>query len=415
MSTMQAAGPRWPFDRSPGCPLDLPPQIAQLREKCPISEVRLWDDSPALLLTRYDDVRSALRNPAISSDTGLDGFPQATRELLAMRASQRSFIRMDPPAHDAHRRMLVRDFTVARVATYKPFIEDVVSSLLDDMRRAGPPADIVTALAQRVPSAVICMLLDLPLDDAGFFRDQLTAWMSLESTPEESLAAATALRGYFDRVVDARAAALGDDIISRLIRDHLATGELTRDELLHMLHLLLTGGFDTTVGTIALGTIALLQHPGQVAELQADPGLVPNAVEEVLRYTSVTHHTAYRLARADIDINGHHVPAGAGVIAPVSVANRDPGRFPSPDTFDIHRDARTHVAFGFGLHQCLGQALARLELQVIYAQLFDRLPSLRLAAEAGTLQYTNAMVYGVAHVPVTWDTAAPTGAGAAAR
>jgi len=307
--------------------------------------------------------------------------------------------------------MLARDFTVSRVSSYRPAIEHVVTGLLGTMERESSPADIVTAVAEPLPAAVICMLLGLPLEDADFFRTQLAAWMSLDNTAEESLAAANAIRDYFASVVDARTGSSGDDIVSRLIRDHLATGDLTHDELLHMLHLLLTGGFDTTVGTIALGTIALLEHPDQVQALRADPDLVPGAVEEVLRYTSVTHHTAYRLARSDLEINGQQVQAGTGIIAPVSVANRDPEQFSRPDVLDIRRDAQSHVAFGAGVHQCLGQALARLELQVLFGQLFQRFPTLRLVAATTDLEYTNAMVYGVKRVPVAWDAGAATGQG----
>jgi cytochrome P450 len=211
---------------------------------------------------------------------------------------------------------------------------------------------------------------------------------------------------YFADLVDQREAEVragrSGDIVSGLIRDHVLAGQLTRKELTHMLHLLLVGGFDTTANMIALGTITLLRHPDQLAELREDSSLVPGAVEELLRYLTVAHHVAFRLATDEIEIGGHCVHAGEGVIAPLAAANRDPEVFPDPDRFDIHRDARRHVAFGFGIHQCLGQHLARIELNVVFERLPRRFPGLALAVADDELRFKNSMIYGVEALPVTW-------------
>jgi cytochrome P450 len=153
---------------------------------------------------------------------------------------------------------------------------------------------------------------------------------------------------------------------------------------------------------IALGTLTFLDHPDQLAELKADPSLVPGAVEELLRYLTVAHHVAFRLATDDLEVGGFCVHAGEGVIAPLAAANRDPEVFEDPDSFDIHRDARSHVAFGYGLHQCLGQPLARLELKVVFERLFQRFPNLTLAVPRDELRFRNSMIYGVEALPVTW-------------
>jgi cytochrome P450 len=190
--------------------------------------------------------------------------------------------------------------------------------------------------------------------------------------------------------------------MSQLITEQLDTGNLSLEQLLQILHVLLVGGYETTANMIALGTILLLRHPEQLAALKSDPALWPNAIEELLRYLSVAHQATYRLALADVPIPSGVVPEGTAVIAPVMAANRDPEVFPDPDSLDIRRDSRAHLAFGFGVHQCLGQSLARVELQVVFERLFARLPDLRLAASMASVPYKNSMVYGAESVLVTW-------------
>lgn len=169
-----------------------------------------------------------------------------------------------------------------------------------------------------------------------------------------------------------------------------------------MLHLLLVGGFDTTANMIALGVLTFLEHPDQIKLLVEEPDLVPKAVEELLRFLSVAHHVAFRQAAGDLEIAGTCIHAGDSVIAPVIAANHDPERFPDPGTFDITRDARGHLAFGYGVHQCLGQALARVELQAVFAKLFQRFPTMKLACSIDDLRFKNALIYGIEELPVTW-------------
>ena len=395
---------QWPFART--TPLDPPPELAELRRECPISSVELWDGTTPWLMTRYRDIRAVLSEPRFSSDVTLEGFPQSSETVARARGGQKSFARMDPPVHDEHRRMLAKDFLVHSITELRPYLEQLVDGLLDAMEQDGPPVDLLPAFAQAVPANAICRLLDLPGDHSDFFQERVSTWMSLESTPEVAAKAGADVVQYFaDLVVERQAevrAGRSGDIVSRLISDHLFTGHLTRHELTHMLHLLLVGGFDTTANMISLGTITLLQHPEQLAELRDDPSLAPGAVEELLRYLTVAHHVAFRMATDELEVGGHCVHAGEGVIAPLAAANRDPEVFPDPDRFDIHRDARRHVAFGFGIHQCLGQHLARLELTVVFERLFRRFPKLALAVPHNRINYRNSMIYGVASLPVTW-------------
>jgi cytochrome P450 len=390
----------FPFPRVD--PLLPSPVIAELRESQPVSQVQLWDGSLAWLALKYDDIKSLLVNPALSSDTLRPNFPQANETAASFRSGQRVFVRMDSPAHDVHRLMLTSDFMVKKVREYRPYLDQAISAVLDDMERKGGTIDLVRQLALPIPSKMITKILDLPAEDDEFFLDRVETAMSLDSTPEESTQAGVDTMAYLERVIEERWDGEGDDLITRLVRDRVKTGELTSVELQHMLHLVLVGGFDTTANMIALGTITFLRNPDQMRLLHENPDLIANAVEELLRFLSVAHHVAYRQAAEPIDIEGVHISPDDGVIAPVQAANHDPERFADPDRFDITRDARGHIAFGYGIHQCLGQALARVELQAVFSQLFERFPTLELAVPFEQLNFRNSMIYGVEALPVTW-------------
>jgi cytochrome P450 len=390
----------WPFERT--SPLDPPPVFAELRATCPVSKVSTWNGREAWLLTRYADIRAVLADPGISSDLTIEGFPEPTPTVAAARGGQKNFARMDPPTHDQHRRMLAPDFKIHHVAELRGYLNELVHVLLDRMEELGGPLDLVDMLAQPVPSSVICQILDLPTERSDFFQDRVKTWMSFDNPPAVASQANQDILDYFSEVVDERFDKPGDDLISRMITNQVKTGNLGKVELLHILQLLLVGGFDTTANMIALGTLTLLDHPDQLAMLRDDPSLVNGAVEELLRYLSVAHQVAFRLATDDIEVGAQCIHAGEGVIAPIAAANRDPEVFADPDRFDITRDARRHVAFGFGLHQCLGQPLARIELQVVFSKLFVRFPHLRLAGNADDLSFRNSIIYGVAELPVIW-------------
>jgi cytochrome P450 len=404
MTETTSSARTWPFERAD--PLPPPPEFAELRERCPVSHVELWDGSCPVLFTRYSDIREVLGRPEISSDVNKAGFPQSSETIARARAGQASMARMDPPRHDEHRRMLAAEFMFRNMEQLRPYLEELVDGLLDVMEETGPPVDLVPALATALPANAICRLLDLPEDDSDFFQDRVATWMSLDSAPDVAAEAGADAVRYFEDLVARRESEVRDgrsgDLVSGLIEDQVFTGKLTSGELAHMLHLLLVGGFDTTANMIALGVITFSRHPDQLAEMRDDPSLVPGAVEELLRYISVAHHVAFRLATADIEVGGHCVKAGEGVIAPLPAANYDPDVFPNPEEFDIHRDARRHMAFGFGLHQCLGQHLARLELNVVFERLYRRFPNLELAIAEDEIRFKNSMIYGVEELPVSW-------------
>jgi cytochrome P450 len=213
------------------------------------------------------------------------------------------------------------------------------------------------------------------------------------------------MREYLDRLITEKLKHPGnrDDLISRLVTSQVVPGHMTREEALATIELLLMGGHETTANMIALGTLSLLTHPEQKDALVADPSLVGNAVEEMLRYHTIVHYNGPRVAMEDVDVNGTLIRKGEGVLALITAANRDPASFADPDAFDIRREARHHVAFSFGIHQCLGQPLAPAELQIVFSTLFQRLPKLRLTVPVDEIKFRyDAFVYGVDALPVTW-------------
>ncbi|QYN37444.1 cytochrome P450 [Pseudonocardia sp. DSM 110487] len=394
--------PQFPMTRAARCPFDPPPQLRDLQEEGPLVEVGVDGDRTAWLVTRYADQRAVLADARVSADPATPGYPNAV--AADGGGSKISFILMDDPEHARLRRMVTASFTTKRVAAMRPAIQKIVDDLIDDMLAGPKPVDLMEAFALPVPSLVICELLGVPYTDHDFFQDNSKVIVKRDATAQERTAATGALFGYLDRLVGEKLAHPGDDVLSGLAR-RVEAGELTRQDAAQMGILLLIAGHETTANMIALGTLALLQHPDQLALLREsdDPALVANAVEELLRYLNITHNGRRRAVLEDIEVAGRTIKAGEGVIMPNDIGNRDPDAFPDPDRLDLTREARHHVAFGFGVHQCVGQPLARVELQVVYSTLYKRIPTLALATGLDRIQFKHdASVYGVHELPVTW-------------
>jgi cytochrome P450 len=395
--------PEYPMKRAAGCPFDPPPDLAALQQDKPLTRVSVGDGSTPWLVTRYAEQRALLRDPRVSADNFRPGYPNAA-PIAPNRRSKFGFILMDDPEHARLRRMVTAPFAIKRVEAMRPTVQEIVDGLLDDMLAGPRPADLVEAFALPVPSLVICTLLGVPYADHEFFQANSSKLIRLSVPAEERLAAGQRLREYLDDLVGQKLARPADDLLSGLA-EHVRSGELTRADAAQIGVLLLIAGHETTANMIALGTVALLEHPGQLARLRdtGDPALVASAVEELLRYLNITHNGRRRVALEDIEIAGEVIRAGEGIIFPNDIANRDASVFPDPDRLDIDRGARNHVAFGFGVHQCLGQPLARMELQVVYSTLYRRIPTLRLATTTDQLRFKHdGAVYGVYELPVTW-------------
>jgi cytochrome P450 len=393
------------MSRVSGCPFDPPRELRAIQAEQPIARVRLWDGSHPWLITKHADQRTLLSDPRVSSDALQPGYPSTSASLGARRRNSISFSAMDDPEHARLRRMVMPPFTIKRMNALRPTVQRIVDDLIDQLLAGPEPVDLVTEFAMPLPSLVICELLGVPYDDHEFFQRNSRAQIGPNVPVDEVLAAQNELIQYLTDLVGSKLTNPTDDLLSTLAVQRVLTGELTRVELAKMGLMLLVAGHETTANMIALGTVALLEHPDQLAALRDtdDPQLVNNAVEELLRYLTIPHMGRRRVALADIEINGQVIRAGEGIIFPNNVANRDPDVFADPDRLDVHRDTRGHLAFGFGVHQCLGQPLARMELQVVYGTLYRRIPSLRLAGPVADIPFKHdAPIYGVYELPVTW-------------
>lgn len=398
--------PSFPFARPSGSPF-LPVSDADLRELTgPITPVQLPPGGWAWLVTRHADVRQVLRHPGFSADVNRPGFPLLRPMAPVSKQDQLgSFIRMDGDAHSRLRRMLTAEFMIKSIRRIEPLIQQIVDEALDDMTTAGPPADLVARFALPVPSAVICHLLGVPYADHAFFQSRSRQLLDITTRPDQALAAGRQLRAYLRSLIDTKTAAAepGDDLLSRMVAERVTTGELDPDELAGMALLLLVAGHETTANMLGLSVLLLLQHPEHLAALRADPARAPHLVEELLRYLTVVRTGLPRLAITDVEIGGQLIRAGEGVIALLSLANRDDAVFGEPDRFDPYRAAHQHVAFGFGVHQCIGQPLARAELRIALVTLARRFPQLATAISPDdAVARDRSLVYGLAELPVTW-------------
>jgi cytochrome P450 len=389
-----------PLPRSPGCPLAPPTEFAEWRESEGL-QLASWHGRPTWIISRYDDIKAALVDPRLSADT----IPDELKATSSDNKVPQIFPRIDDPEHNRLRRMMTRDFTFRRADAMRPQIQELVDGFLDSMITTGPPADLVRDFALPVPSLVISLLLGVPYEDHEFFQRQSTAGLDSRSTNEEKAAAIGEIFGYVFELVGRKEREPGDDLISRLITDHVATGALSRETAAMNAVIMLQAGHETTASMISLGTLALLQHPEQLARLREtdDPAAVANLVEELMRYLSIVHSLVERVAAEDLTIAGQRIHAGDFVLMNLPAGNWDTAFVEHPDTLDIDRNARGHLGFGFGVHQCIGQNLARAELQIALATLARRLPGLRLAVPLEELHFQNEQeIYGISALPVTW-------------
>ncbi|MFD1931463.1 MULTISPECIES: cytochrome P450 [Nonomuraea] len=390
-----------PTARQPGCPFDPPAELIDARRHGPISRFPFPDGHQGWLVTGYDLVRSILADARFSSRKELM-LHHPTIDMTGIEvppAPPGEFLLMDEPQHSRYRKPLVGKFTVRRMRQLTERVEQITADHLDAMEKAGPPTDLVTAFAKPVPAIMICELLGVPYEDRGSFQENIDTFMSGEAGDEDLIAAYTSVQQYLAELVAAKRANPTDDILSEL-----TDSDLTDEELKGMALILLAAGFDTTANMLALGTFALLRNPAQLAALRADPTLADKAVEELTRYLSVAK-TFMRTALEDVEVGGQTIKAGTTVILSYNTANRDPERFTDPHVLDLRRQDGGHLAFGHGIHQCLGQQLARVEMRVAFPALVNRFPTLRLAvpAEEVSLRPEAADVYGVKSLPVTWD------------
>jgi cytochrome P450 len=390
------------FPMPRNCPFDPPRRYRELREQAPVSRVTLPSGRAAWLLTRHEDVRTVLTDPRFSSDRAHPNFPMLIAGRLVTNVTP-SMVGMDPPEHARARGEVVGEFTVKRMRALRPRLQEIVDERIDALLAGPRPADLVRALSLPVPSLVICELLGVPYADHDFFQLRSSRLLSHSVTAEQRQSALDELRSYLDELITVKERDPGEDLLGRQIRRQRENGAGDHAALVGLALLLLIAGHETTANMISLGTVALLENPEQLAAIRDDPERTPGAVEELLRYFSIADIAVARTAKADAEIGGVRIPSGDGVLALVNAANHDPAAFDDPDSLDVGRATRHHVAFGFGVHQCLGQHLARAELQVVFDTLFRRVPGLRLAATVDELRFKHdGTAYGLYELPVTW-------------
>jgi cytochrome P450 len=401
MPNMDSSLPALSLTREEGAPLDPPCQYAQLRRDSPITRVSLWGGRiTPWLVTRWEDARTVLSSPGVSSQSWRSGFPTAVQN--APETPPGFFVSQDDPVHHVFRKALTREFMLKRIEALREPTTRIFDQLLDGMIQEGGPADFVEALALPLPSLVICELLGVPYEDHEFFQSHSKILIDTAATGEQKNAARQALGDYLERLVEDRRREPRDDLVSRL-GEHVETGTFSVRDVAEVGAFLLFAGHETTANMIGLGVLALLEHPDQLPRLYAGKAELATAVEELLRYLTIAHTGLSRLATEDITVGDVTIRAGEGVKILVNSANRDEDVFDNPDTLDLARaNARQHLAFGYGIHQCLGQPLARMELQIALPGIFRRLPGLRIApGQDVTFKQTSA-AYGPAVMPVTW-------------
>ncbi len=400
------------------CPFSAPAEYDRLRDKQPIAPADLPGGYETWLVTRYEEARALLADPRFTADRSHPAYPlpqerpfrpgplrpETPEEAAARRARARgaSLIGMDPPEHTAARRSVIGDFTARRIQAMRPRIQQIVDERIDALLAAGPPADLVESLSLPVPSEVICELLGVPYDQHEFFQSRSKLLLNQRAAPAERREAVIRLFGFLDALVSAKEQDPGQDLLGRQITQRRAAGDYDHRDLVNLSFLLLVAGHETTANMISLGALAVMRDPARLGPVLADPARLPLLVEELLRYFSIADTGTGRVALADAEIGGTLIRAGEGVIVSLLAANRDPAAFPEPAEIDLTRANRHHVAFGYGPHQCLGQNLARAELEIVYETLSRRVPGLRLAAPEKVVVKNDALVYGIYELPVTW-------------
>lgn len=413
MTTSEALGAWGDYDRDNPFPL-----FAAVRQMGTVHAVTLADGHEAWLVVGYDEARTALNDPRLSKDmhAALATGSGVVAEGLPGPSFARHMLSVDPPDHSRLRRLVSAAFTPRRVEALRPRVQAVVDDLLDAVAAAGPHAqvDLVRAFAFPLPFTVICELLGVPQGDRADLGRGLTAMLVPTSTPEEyarAKEASDAVVAMLEALVDNKQAAPGDDLVSGLITARDGDERLSTQELLSTIFQLIVAGHDTTASLIGNGVVALLLHPEQLDRLRSDPSKLAVAVEELLRYDAPVPHSTFRYAVAPVEIGGVTIPAGAQVIISLAAANRDLALYTDPDALDLDRAESRHLAFGHGIHFCLGAPLARMEGQIALGSLLHRFPTLRLAVPVEDLHWGHGdglVLRGLSELPVIPGPAVPT-------
>lgn len=389
-----------------GCPMHPPREYDAWRsDDNGISRVVLWNTKPAWVITSFEAAQRMLREAPLGADRTNPGYP-IEAPIHAGGPTGKSFRSMDGEPHAFYRRLLAREFSARAIESIRPRIQQILGQLIANIKSRGNTADLVTDLALPLTMQVICTHLGVPLKDRLAFDGWITDLLGRTGDPTAAREAGASISNYLLNLIDHKIAEPADDLISRVTSGPLERGEISREDALFTIMILLVGGYESTASSMSTGIFALLETPEQATRVRA--GLTPEEavgmVEEVLRFTSVTDAGADRYVVEDFEMFGTQFHAGDGVIFHLPSANRDPAAYENPNEFDIGRAGPRHLAFGHGPHQCVGQNLARAEILEAIPTIFRELPNLRLTIPAEDVAFReNALVLGVSTLPVTWD------------
>lgn len=401
--------PEFPTPRRSDRPLVPPPELLALHESgAKITRSKLWDGSSPWLVTGHTLQRQVLSNPGVSTNSVHPGYPYLTESMRAQASAHvptPSVHNTDGEEHLWWRRQFSHSFTRNRMEKLRPAIQKITDDLIDEMLEGRAPVDLVEALALPLPSLMICELLGVPYEDHSFFQKHAGVTNDRNKTSEQNAISYNAIIEYIGGLLEKKIANPAEDVLSDL-GQRVAAGELELEQAQRLGHIMLVAGHDTSANMIALGTLILFEHPDQIELLRStdDPKVIANAVEELLRYSTIAHLMARRAVVEDFEIEGHLLRKGEGVVASLAAGNWDPEVFPEPERLDLTRpEARNHNAFSWGPHQCIGQQLARVELQVVFGTIFRRIPTLKLAVPFEQLEFKeDSLAYGVYNLPVSW-------------
>jgi len=379
------------------------PEMKELQRSNPVVRTRLPDGRVGWLVTRYDDVRQVLIDPRFSRAAAVG--PEVPDAGLGQAATD-TILSMDPPEHTRLRRLVAGAFTARRVEALRPRVTKLVDELIDHLITLPQPADLVENFSFPLPVQVICELLGVPPADRHLFHEWSDTVLSdISGDPAEIEAAFAELSGYFARLLAAKRAQPADDLMTSLIEARDAQDRLSESELVRLCLTLLVAGHETTANQINMFLLVLHEHPEQLHRLRGDLAMIPQAVEELMRFAQLgaSGGGLPRVTTEEVELSGVRIPKGEAVIPVITVANRDPALAPDPDRVDVARPLTTHLGFGAGVHHCLGAQLARMELQEALRGLLGRLPRMELAVPVAGLAFKNGMIVrSLQSLPVRW-------------
>ncbi|WP_241473939.1 cytochrome P450 [Mycolicibacterium neoaurum] len=395
--------PEYPMEREPACPFAPPRRM--LNSDKGLWRVKIWNGDTPWLITGHEEAKALFADARISVDDRRDGFPHWNEHMLStVDKRPRSVFTADAEEHTRFRRMLSKPFTFRRVEGLRPVIQKITDECIDEILAGPQPADIVDKLALPVPTVVISEMLGVPYEDHEFFQEHANAGLARYAAADAMQKGAMSLHQYLVDLIEKKQADPAEDAVSDLA-ERVNAGEISVKEAAQLGTGLLIAGHETTANVIGIGVLALLENPEQADFLRNadDPKVIANAVEELMRYLSIIQNGQRRVAIEDIDISGETIKAGHGVIIDLAPANWDAKAYPEPDKLDLSRNASQQLGFGYGRHQCVGQQLARAELQIVFHTLLRRIPTMRLAIPFDQVPFKHdRLAYGVYELPVTW-------------